>query len=161
METIKLEDQSNYRLSEISKVKYYFNEEILYQQSLTNKLSKYLTVFDYLNKILTVALTVFSSTNIFVHVKGKKKLVGLITSIFSLLFSLSFGIVIKLKQETKLRKKKHNGLLYLAKNKLDFIEMLISDFIEDGIINHDEFLEILKEKKEYDSLKNEDKVVVV
>ena len=105
LETIKLEDQSNYRLSEISKIKDYFNEEIKYQQSLTNKPSKYLTVFDYLNKTLTVVLTVFSGTNIFAHVKGKKKLLGLITSVFSLLFSLFFGIVIKLQQETKLRKK--------------------------------------------------------
>ena len=72
-----------------------------------------------------------------------------------------FGIVIKLQQETKLRKKKHNRSLYLAKNKLDCIEMLISNSIKDGIINHDEFLEILKEKKTYDSLKNEDKVEVV
>ena len=70
---------------------------------------------------------------------------------------MSFGIIIKLKQETKLRKKKHNKLLYLAKNKLDCIEMLISNSIKDGIINHNEFLEILKEKKEYDSLKNENK----
>ena len=77
--------------------------------------------------------------------KVRKKILGLITSIFSLLFSLSFGIVIKLKQETKLRKKKHNRLLYLAKNKLDCIEMLISNSIKDGIINHDEFLEILKD----------------
>ena len=29
------EDQSNYRLNEISKIKDYFNEEIQYQQSLT------------------------------------------------------------------------------------------------------------------------------
>ena len=35
--------------------------------------------------------------------------------------------------------------------------MLISNSIKDGIISHDEFLKILKEKKEYDSLKNEDK----
>ena len=34
--------------------------------------------------------------------------------------------------------------------------MLISNSINDGIINHDEFLEILKEKKEYDSLRNEE-----
>ena len=115
VETINLEDQSNYRLSEISKIKSYFNEEIQYQQSLTNKLSKYLTVFDYTNKILTVVLTIFSSTNIFAHVKGKKNILGLITCVFSLLFSLSFGIVIKLQQQTKLRKKKHNRLLYLAK----------------------------------------------
>ena len=62
METINLElleGQSNYRLCEISQIKNYFSEEIQYQQSLTNKLTKYLTVFDYSNKILPVALTVF------------------------------------------------------------------------------------------------------
>ena len=72
METIKLEDQSNYRLSEISKIKDYFNEKIQYQQSLTNKLNKYLTILDVLSKILTVFLTVFSSTNIFAHIKKKR-----------------------------------------------------------------------------------------
>ena len=158
LETINLKDQSNYRLSEISKIKDYFNEEIQYQQFLTSKLSKYLTILDHVNKILTAVLTVFSGTNIFTHVKGHKQFLVLITSVFSLLFSLSFGIIIKLQQETKLRKKKHNKLLYSAKNKLDGIEMLISNSIKDGIINHDEFLEILKEKKDYDCLKNEDKV---
>ena len=83
METINLEDQSNYRLNEISKIKNYFNEEIQYQQSLTSQFNKCLTILDYSNKILTV-----SSTNIFAHAKGKKKLLDLITSIFSLLFSL-------------------------------------------------------------------------
>ena len=73
LETIKLEDQSNYRLSEISKNKDYFSDEIKYQQSLPSKLNKYLTIFDISNKILTVALTVFSSTNIFTHAKHKKK----------------------------------------------------------------------------------------
>ena len=132
-------------------------KKIQYQQVLTNKLSKYLTIFDYSNKILTVVLTVFSGTNIFSNVKNKQ-LLDLITSVFSLLFSLSFGIIIKLQQETKLRKKKHNKLLYLAKSKLDCIETLISNSIKDGIISHDEFLEILKEKKEYNGLKNEDKI---
>ena len=42
METINIEDQTNYRLFEISQIKNYFNDEIQYQQSLTNKLSKYL-----------------------------------------------------------------------------------------------------------------------
>ena len=36
--------------------------------------------------------------------------------------------------------------------------MLISNFIKDGVISLDEFLEILKEKKEYNGLKNEDKI---
>ena len=105
-----------------------------------------MTVFGYSNKILTVVLTVFSETNIFSNVENKQ-LLGLITSLFYLSFSLSFGVTIKLQQEIKLRKKKHNKLLYLAKNKLDCTEMLISNSIKEGIISHNELLEILKEKK--------------
>ena len=55
----------------IGKIKHFFNQEIQYQQNLTNKLGKYLTRFDYLDKISIVFLTVFSGTNIFTHVKGK------------------------------------------------------------------------------------------
>ena len=112
-----------------------------------------MTILGYSNKMLTKVLTVFSGTNIFAHIKGRKQLLGLITSVFSLLFSFSFGIVIKLHQETKLKKKKHNKLLYLAKNKLDCVEMLISNSIKDGVIDHNEFLEIIGEKKDYDCQK--------
>ena len=121
LETITLNEQTNYRLIEISKIKDYLEQEIQYQQLLTSKLSTYITFFDYTDKILTV----FSSTNIFSHVKGKKGLLGLITSVFSLLFCLSSGVVKNIQQETKIRKKKHNKLLYFAKNKLDCIEMLM------------------------------------
>ena len=38
-------------------------------------------------------------------------------------------------------------IVFSKKNKLGCIEVLISNSIRDGIINHDEFLEILKEKK--------------
>ena len=61
----------------------------------------------------------------------------------------------KLQQETKIRKKKHNRLLYLAKNKPDCVELLVSKSTEDGIIDHNEFLAIMKEKKDYDCQKNE------
>ena len=71
------------------------------------------------------------------------------------MFCLSPGVVKKLQQETKAIKKKHNKLLYLAKNKLDCVEMLVSKSVQDGIIDHNEFLAIMKEKKDYDSQKNE------
>ena len=71
----------------------------------------------------------------------------MITSVFSLLFWLSSGVVKKLQQEAKTRKKKHNRLLYLAKNKLDCVEMLVNKSVMDGIIDHNEFLAIIKEKK--------------
>ena len=72
------------------------------------------------------------------------------------MFCLSSGVVKKLQQETKARKKKHNKLLYLAKKNLDCVEMLVSKSVMDEIIDHNEFLAIMKEKKDYDSQKNED-----
>ena len=44
-ETITLNEQTNYRLMEIGKIKFYFNQERQHQQLLTNKLSKYITFF--------------------------------------------------------------------------------------------------------------------
>ena len=43
----------------------------------------------------------------------------------------------------------------LAKNKLDCVEMLISKSVMDGIIDHNDFLAIMKEKKDYVCQKNE------
>ena len=72
------------------------------------------------------------------------------------MFCLSSGIIKKLQEETKIRKKKHSRLLHcLAKNKLDCVEMLVSKSVMDGFIDHDEFTAIIKEKKGYDSQKNE------
>ena len=74
-----------------------------------------MTILDYVNKILTVVLPVFLGTNTFTHVKGNKKLLGLSTSVFSLLFSLFLGIVIKLDQETELRNKNTTDCCILLK----------------------------------------------
>ena len=117
LETISLNEKTNYRLMKIGKVKDYLGQEIKYQQFLARKLSKYLTGFDYVDKILTVFLTVFSEANIFAHVKEEKQLFGYITSVFSLLFCLSSGVVKKLQQETKTRKKNTiNHCIWLKTN---------------------------------------------
>ena len=53
------------------------------------------------------------------------------------------------------QERKNNKLLYLAKNKLDCVEMLVSKSVLDGVIDHNEFLAIMKEKKDYDNQKDE------
>ena len=54
----------------------------------------------------------------------------------------------------KKRKKKHNKIFYLGKNKADSVEMLISQAIIDLDISHEEFKTIINEKKDYDNQKN-------
>ena len=51
LETVSLNEQTNYSLIERGKIKNYFDQEIKYQQLSTSKLSKYLTGFNYADKI--------------------------------------------------------------------------------------------------------------
>ena len=54
------------------KLEIIFECEIKEQETIIKKLSKYITGFDYTEKILTVFLTIFSGLNIFSHIKTKK-----------------------------------------------------------------------------------------
>ena len=49
---INLSEQTKFRLDEISKVENYFIEEINQRTSCSKKLNKYVTFFDYIDKVL-------------------------------------------------------------------------------------------------------------
>ena len=55
----KLSDQTKFRLYEIKKIENYFINEINERKSCSKKLSKYVTTFDYIDKILII----LSATN--------------------------------------------------------------------------------------------------
>ena len=46
-----LSDQRKFRLNEINKIKDYFNLEIQERKTTSEKLSKYIAAFDYIDKI--------------------------------------------------------------------------------------------------------------
>ena len=47
-----LTDQTKYRLNEITKIENFFIEEINQRKSYIKKLSRYVTTFDYVEKVL-------------------------------------------------------------------------------------------------------------
>ena len=49
-----LSEQTKFRLDEISKLENYFIEEINQRKSCSQKINKYVTTFDYIDKILIV-----------------------------------------------------------------------------------------------------------
>ena len=55
----------------------------------------------------------------------------------------------------KKKKKKHDEIVFLAKSKLDSIEVSISKALIDSNISHDEFALINNVLKEYDKMKEE------
>ena len=79
--------------------------------------------------------------------------VGIASASFTLIFSLTTGIVKKLLNITRNKKKKHDKILMLAKSKLSSIETLISQALIDMEISYEEFIAIFKAKDKYDKMK--------
>ena len=146
-----LSEQTKFRLDEISKIENYFIEEINQRKSCSKKLSKYVAAFDYIDKILIVLSATTGGVSIcsFTSVVGAP--VGIAS--FTLIFSLTTGIVNKLLSTTRNKKKKHDKMLMLAKGKLNRIKALISQALLDMEISHEEFVTILKKKDKYEMMK--------
>ena len=79
--------------------------------------------------------------------------VGIVSASFTLIFSLTTGIVKKLLSITSNKKKNHDHLLMLAKSKFNIIETLISQALGDLDISHKEFVTLLKEKDRHEKVK--------
>ena len=63
------------------------------------------------------------------------------------------GINKSLLKLTKKRKKKHNKIIVLAKNKLHAIDTLLSSALNDSEISHEEFSNIITEANIYENIK--------
>ena len=79
-----LSEQTKFRLDEVSKIENYFHDEINQRKSCNKKLSKYVAVSDYIDKILIVLSATSWSVGAPVEIASAS---------FPLIFSLTTGIV--------------------------------------------------------------------
>ena len=118
---IELTDTANkYRLDEINKMRVYFNNEIKERKDIIKKLNKYIVSFDYLNKIFIALSASFGTLSIasYVSVVGRPE--GIAGTSLTLIFTIGTGISKLLLKVTKKRKEKHNKIIAVAKNKLNY-----------------------------------------
>ena len=120
---------------------------------MSKKRSKYIAVFDYIDKILIVLSATSGGISIvsFTSVIGVPA--GLASSSFALMFSLTTGIIKKLLKVKRKKKKKHNKIVMLAKSKLDSIETSLSQALIDLDVSHGEFKTIVNGKEKYEQMK--------
>ena len=149
----KLSDQTKYRLYEIKKIENYFINEINERESYSKKLNKYVTIFDYIDKILIILSLTSSEISIISFASAIGALAGVVSASLTLIFSITTGIVKKLLDIIRKKKKRHNKIIMLAKSKLNSIESLITQALNDLDISHEEFTTILDEKNKYERMK--------
>ena len=117
-----LSEQTKFRLSEIIGIENYFYQEINQRKSCSKKLNKYVTTFDYIDKILIVLTATSSEVSIILFKSITRAPVGIASASLTLIFSLTTGIVKQLLNITRNKKKKHDKIVMLAKSKLNSIE---------------------------------------
>ena len=96
-----LTEQTKFRLDEISKTENYFYQKINQRKLCSNKLSKYVAISDYIDKILTVLSGTTGGVSIssFTSIAGAP--VRIASASFTLIFSVTTGIVKNLLSTTK------------------------------------------------------------
>ena len=155
LNVIELTDSTanKYRLDEINKIRDYFNNEIKERKDIIKKLNKYLVTFDYLDKIFIAFSASFGTLSIASYAPVVGTPAGIAGSSLTLIFTIGTGISKSLLNVTKKRKKKHNKIIALAKNKLNTFDTLLSSALNDSEISHEEFTNIITETNIYENIK--------
>ena len=158
---IELTNVNNYRLDEINKIRDYFNNEIKERKDIIKKLNKYLVSFDYSDKIFITLSASFGTLSIASYASVVGTPADIAGSSLTLIFTIGTGISKSLLNVTKKRKKKHNKIIALAKNKLNTIDTLLSSALNDPEISHEEFTNIIKEANIYENIKENIKELTI
>ena len=116
-------------------------------------MNKYIVSFDYLDKLFIALSALFSTLSIASYSTVIGLPVGIAGSSLTLVFTIGTGISKSLLKLTKKRKKKHNKIIALAKNKLNTIDTLLSSALNDSKISHEEFTNIITETNIYENIK--------
>ena len=150
---IELTDVNKYRLDEINKIRDYFDNETKERKDIIKKLNKYLVRFDYLDKIFITLSASFGTLSIASYTSVVGIPAGITGASLTLVFTIGTCISKSLLKLTKKRKKKHNKIIILAKNKLNTIDTLLSSALNDSEISHEEFTNIINEENIYEIMK--------
>ena len=105
---LELNDLTKFKLDEINKIKDYLNAEIEERKDIIKKISKYIVAFDYADKLFITLSASFGTLSIVSHATVAGIPVGIAGASLTLIFTGTTGIVKKLLNIT--RKKKKNTI---------------------------------------------------
>ena len=142
-------NNQQFRLNKIKEIKDYFIAEIIERELMSKILSKYIGSFDYFDKSLIVLFVATGSISFASFATVIVVPVGIMSAIFSLVFSITTGFVKNFLKITRHKKKKHNKIVMLATSKLNSIESKISEALINNEISHEDFIKSINEEKKY------------
>ena len=117
-EISELKDLTKLRLDEINKIKDDLNSEIKERKDIIKKISKYIFPLDYADKpFITLSASFATSSFGASHATVVGISVGIAGASLTLIFTVTTGVVKKLLNIKRKKKKKHNKIIALARSK--------------------------------------------
>ena len=101
-----LTNQTKFRLDEISKIENYFVKDINHRKSCSKKVSKYVTVFDYIDQVLIVLSATSSGVSIILFTSIVGAPVGIASASLILFFFSNNRNSCKITEYNKKQKEK-------------------------------------------------------
>ena len=122
---------------------------------MSKKHKKICTNLNYIEHfvILVSTITGFISISVFSSLIGIP--IGITSSGIRFKICIITAGIKKYKLIIKKKRKKHDKIVFLAKSKLNSIEVLISKALIDSVISHEDFVLINNMLKEYNKMKEE------
>ena len=110
-------------------------------------------MLEKLNKIFITLSASFGTLRIASYASVVGIPAGITGASLTSVFAIGTDISKSLLKLTKKRKKKHNKIIVLAKNKLNTIDTLLFSALNDSEISHEEFSSIINEANIYKNIK--------
>ena len=147
-----ISNDQKFRLNKINEIKDYLFAEIKEREIMSKNLSGYIASSEYFDKSLIVLSVATGSISIASFATAIGAPVGIMSASCSLALSITTGFVKKYLKTKRNKKKKHNKIVMLARNKLNSIESKMSEALINIEISHEDYMAILNEEKKYREL---------
>ena len=108
---------TKFRLENFINIKEYFNAEIKERKDIIKKISKYIVAFDYAGKVFITLSASFGTLSIASYATVVGIPAGIAGASLTLIFTITIGVVKTFLNITRKKKKKHNKIITLARNK--------------------------------------------
>ena len=143
-----------FRLRKIDETRNCLLEEIKHNDLMSEKYKKTCKYLNYVEHLLILASTVTGCVSVSSFPLLVCVPVGITSSAVGIKICAITAGIKKYKSIIKKKKKKHDKIVLLGKDKLNTIEVLISKALIDSYISHDEFVSVNNVLREYYEMKN-------
>ena len=144
-----------FRLKNMDETRNYLIEEINRNELMSKKHKKVCTTLNYIEHFLILGSIITGCVSISAFASLAGTPIGIRSSAIGFKICAVTAAIKKYKSIIKEKKKKHDKIVFLAKSKLNSIEILISKALIDSVISHDEFGLINNVLKECNEMKEE------